>query len=233
MRNDVKRKLEMGARVREFARAHPSEDPTYATALARLEDRLARADALGLQQRAGRAAELAAVQRRDQLRRTGESQLLAHLVQAADLAEKEAPDLVGKFRLRRPNATHKAFVISARSMLAEATAHKELLVRHGLSELMLGELAKGLDQIEQETAASGEGRREHIGARVDLEAVAEEVVKVASLFNSFYRFKYNKEPELKAAWDSARKVLGPVRVRRSRAKQDGTTPPEAGSAPAA
>jgi hypothetical protein len=46
MRKGVRGKLEMAARVRQFSRAHPSEDPGYATVLGRFEERLTRAEAI-------------------------------------------------------------------------------------------------------------------------------------------------------------------------------------------
>ena len=46
MNAKVRRKLEMGRRAHEFSRANPDASAGYVAALARLEERLARADAL-------------------------------------------------------------------------------------------------------------------------------------------------------------------------------------------
>ena len=46
MDEGTRRKLEMGKRALEFARAHPDSSPQYVAAVARLEALLARADQL-------------------------------------------------------------------------------------------------------------------------------------------------------------------------------------------
>jgi len=224
----------MAARVREFSRSHPSDDPSHATVLARLEDRLTRADVLAVQERAGRIAELSAAGRWEELRRTMEFQLLRHLVRAGELAARENPELTGKFRLRMPNATHKAFLISARAMLADGVANKDLLVSQGLSETMLGELDKAVGQFEVATDAGGAGRRDHIGARFDLEAVSNELLQVVELLNTFNSFRFRSDPELAAAWQSARTVFGASRPKPAAPPTEGgVTPPSGGVASAA
>ena len=56
-----RRKLEMGASVRVFNRAHPSADPSYTAVVAQFEKELARGEALAAQQEEGRIAEREAV----------------------------------------------------------------------------------------------------------------------------------------------------------------------------
>jgi len=46
MRGETRRKIEMAARVREFSRANPSTEQPHEDTVARLEQRIARADAL-------------------------------------------------------------------------------------------------------------------------------------------------------------------------------------------
>ena len=208
MNAEVRRKIEMAARVREFSRAHPSDDPSYATMLARLEDRLARADALATQERAGLIAERAATARRNELRRRMHFQLLRHLVRVGEAAARDAPALAGKFRLRSRNATHKAFVISAKAMLADGVANQELFVGLGLSARMLDELGKAITQFDEVTQNGIGGRTGHIGARADLDAVALELLDLVELLNTFNGFRFQDNPELRAAWESARIVLG-------------------------
>ena len=234
MNADVRRKIEMSARVREFSRAHPSDDPSYATMLARLEDRLSRADALATQERSGLIAERAATARRDELRRAMHFQLLRHLVRIGEIAAKDRPELIGKFRLRNPNSTHKSFLISAKAMLAEGLANKDLFVGLGLSGLMLDELAKAISQFEEVTGSGAAGRTGHIGARADLDAVTGELLELVELLNTFNRYRFRNDAELAAAWESARNVLGPSRPKPEVPPTAGTgTPPSASIAPAA
>jgi hypothetical protein len=233
MRSGVRRKLEMGARVRDFCRAHTSTDPSHATVLARLEDRLDRADALATQERAGRIAEMSAAGRRDELRRTMHNQLLRHLVRAGELAAKEDPELAGKFRLRMPNATNKSFLVSTRAMLVDGVAKKDLLVRMGLSETMLGELGTAVGQFEVATESGHAGRRSHVGARADLEAVTNEILELVELLNTFNGYRFRSDPELAAAWESARTVVTLSRSKPKVTPTEGEVTPPSGGVPSA
>jgi hypothetical protein len=60
MRAESRRNLEMATRAMEFSRAHPFSDASEAGMIAKLEERIARADALIKQQRTGLDAVLAA-----------------------------------------------------------------------------------------------------------------------------------------------------------------------------
>ena len=223
----------MGTRVRDFCRAHPSDDPSYATLLGRLEDLLTRADGLATQQRAGRIAELWAAARRTDLRRDMHFQLLRHLVRVGELAAKEKPELGGKFRLRAQNSTHKSFLVAAKAMLAEGFANKELFLKLGLSQNMLDELSKEVVDFEGATETGNIGRSDHIGARADLDTVSLEILEVVELLNTFNRFRFRDAPDLAAAWESTRKVLGPVRGRSAQPNNGKPEQPSGGVAPAA
>ncbi len=221
MNADVRRKLVMGARVREFSRTHASEDPSHATLLARLEDRLARADALATQQRAGLINERAATLRKEDLRRAMHFQLLRHLVRVGEAASRQEPGLLGKFRLRGNNATHKAFIVSAKAMLADGVANKELFVGFGLSAAMLDDLGRAIAQFDVVIQSGSIARTDHIGARAHLDALSVEITEVVELLNTFNRYRFRDDPELAAAWGSARDILGPKRPK--------SVPPTAGA----
>lgn len=224
----------MATRVREFCRAHPSNDSSHVGALARLEDRLTRAEALAIEERAGRIAELSAAERREELRRTMHFQLLRHLVRVGELAARDNPDLVGKFRLRMPNATNKAFLVSSKAMLADGLANKELFVRLGLSEAMFEDLGKAVAEFESATVVGSAGRSGHVGARVDLEAVSAELLEVVELLNTFNLYRFRELPQLTAEWENVRSMTAPFRTKpEAPAPQSGVTPPVGGIAPAA
>lgn len=234
MRKDVRRKIEMATRVRDFSRAHPSEDSSHVAALARLEDRLTRSEALAIEERAGRIAELSAAGRREELRRSMHFQLLRHLVRVGELAAKDKPDLVGKFRLRMPNATNKAFLVSSKAMLADGLANKDLFVRLGLSAAMFEDLGKAVAEFEAVTLAGSAGRSGHVGARVDLEAVSVELLEVVELLDTFNLYRFRNEPQLRAEWENVRSMIVPFRAKPEvPAPQSDVTPPAGGIAPAA
>lgn len=86
MRRRVNEWLEMAARVRAFSRTHPSADPEYAMVLGRLEERLARAEAIAGRQFEGLKAARSARSRRGELRRVVHTQLLRYLVRVGEVA---------------------------------------------------------------------------------------------------------------------------------------------------
>jgi hypothetical protein len=59
-------------------------------------------------------------------------------------------------------------------MLAKATEHKDLLVKQGLAEGVLGDLATALEEFEQTLEVTRAAVREHVGASGDLRVVASE-----------------------------------------------------------
>lgn len=155
------------------------------------------------------------------------------LVRIGELAAKVKPELGGKFRLRTPNATHKSFLVGGKQMLAEGLANKELFVSLGFSEIMLDELGKTVVQFEEATETGNAGRRSHVGARADFEAVTTEIVGLVELLNTFNRYRFRDDPDLTAAWESTRNILGPSRGKPAAPPTEGgVTPPSGGITPA-
>jgi hypothetical protein len=226
----VRRRLEMAVRVRDFSRAHPSADANYAPVLARLEDRITRMEALARQQQGGYAAKRSSVLRRRELRRRLHHELLRHLVTVAELAAAEDSSLAGKFRLPAANGTNEAFRTHARQMLEQGQASRELLLGHGLAERLLDDLAAAVDQFDVSVAETNEGRRGHIGARAELDAVSDEVMQLVGMLDGLNRYRFGREAEMLAAWESARHVVtGP----RAEGKEEPAAPAEGEVKPAA
>jgi hypothetical protein len=73
---------------------------------------------------------------------------IAHLAQIGALAGREEHQLGKTFRFK-PHATSLVTFRSAgRAMYEEAQSHKEVLVKHGLSESVLVEFEKTLDELD-------------------------------------------------------------------------------------
>lgn len=212
MKAPTRRKLEMGKRALEFSRANPDASPGYAAALARLEERLARGEQLAGQQREGILQVRTASAKKRDLRRTVKRSHINHLARVAEVAAKEAPDLSPqKFVLRREANPYLAFRTAARGMAAEAESRKELLVKHGLTDTVLGALVKALDEFDAAVEQGAQGRRAHVGASADLDAVADEVVQVVKVMDGLNRYRFEKDPERLAAWESASNVVATPR----------------------
>jgi hypothetical protein len=205
----IRRKLDMAGRVRDFCRTHPDQNPGYSAAVARLDDRLARADALAKQEVAGRLAVSGAVINKEQLRQEIQ-QMVAMLAGLAGPAAREAPDL--KVVIVRPSIqlSHQAFLTRARVAADTASAHKEVLTRYGMLEDFLTGLGASLDRFEQVLNEKQVGRAAHVGARAELDAVTSEIMLIVRQLDALNRFRFRKDAESRAAWRSARDVAWPL-----------------------
>jgi len=213
----------MAVRVRHFTRAHPSEDSTYLKVVAALEERLARADTLAIQQRDGTLEQHGSIVRRQELRRLMQGELLPQLVRAGERAVSQRPELTGFFRLPLPNGPNKVFLTAAQAMYAKAVETKDLLVDLGMSAAMLDELGRSVAEFEKVTEAAHEGRRDHVGASADLKVVTDEIVGLVALLDGLNRFRFRDDAEVLAAWQSAADIVGPFRSKPAEPGAESTT----------
>ena len=203
----TRRRLDMGTRVLEFTRLHPDSSPALSSAVARLQERLARADQLARQQLDGLNAVHVATARKVELRRRIKKTHLHHLTSVAEAAASEEPELAQKFVLPRGTDTYRGFQTAASGMAAEAENRKELLVKHGLAEEVLTGLQTALDQFETAVEQGAAARLEHVGATAELRTVADEVVQIVKVMNGLIHIRFANQPELLAAWESASNVV--------------------------
>ena len=213
MNAQLRRRLEMAERVRDFLRAHKTDAVGEGLGLAKLEELIQRGEALGAQQRAGVAATRAATEQRRKLRRALQSKLLLYLRAVGAVAAKENPQLADQFQLAPGNASHKALLEAARGMLGKATEHKDVLLDRGLSPALLDALTGVVGEFEKTLESSREGRRGHVGASADLKTVAAEIKEQIRVLDGLVRFRFGDDSELMGAWRSARNVLGPFKTK--------------------
>ena len=209
----VRARMDMVGRVRTFSRAHPSDEATYQPLVDRFEERWARAEALATQQRAGGIDARAGAARARDARRRLQRDHLPLLVRLGEQVAKAAPDLLGKFQMIRANLSRQAFATAARAMVAEARAHQDAFVALGMTPTFLDELDTLLDQFDAGVEQSRDGRHQHVGARADLVTVTEELTELVRLLDGVNRYRFQADPELLAAWNSARNIIGPRRAR--------------------
>lgn len=210
----LRRRLEMAERVRDFLRAHKTDAVGEGLGLAKLEELIQRAELLGAQQRAGVAVARAAREQRVNVRRTLQSTLLLYLRAVGEVAAQDDVQLADQFRLPPSNSSNQALLEAARGMLGRATDHKDALVSGGMSPALVDALADAVKEFEQTLEASREGRRGHVGASADLDAVAAEIKAQIRVLDGLVRFRFGDQPELMAAWVSARNVLGPFKSKK-------------------
>ena len=222
----------MAVRVRDFSRAHPSTDANYATVLGQLEERITRMEALAKQQQEGVVTAHASTVRRKALRRRLHHELLRHLVTVADIAAAEQPGLAERYEMPKGNETNETFRTLAHRLLEQGQAEKEILVKHGLADKLLEDLAAAVDEFDGSVAQSNEGRQGHVGARAELQAVSDEVMRLVDMLDGLNRYRFAGKAELIAGWESARNVVAGPRAAEPVA--EGSTPSaESGERPAA
>lgn len=222
MRRGVNRKLEMAARVSAFSRAHPSPDPEYATVLGRIEERLARAEAIAGKQFEGLAAAKSARVRRREIRKLIHFQLLRYLVAVGGVAAKTRSELAERFKLPDLHANNRVFLTAVKSMLELAQAQKDALVAEGMSPRLLEDLERKVAEFEAVIEQQRMARLDHIGARIEMDSLLAELMEAVRLLDGMNRWRFGSDPGLLAEWNREKRLPG-----------DGTAPPTGGVAPAA
>jgi hypothetical protein len=207
MDRQVRRKLEMAVRVRDFCRAHPSADANHASVLGRLDEAIGRMEVLIEQQVGGFLSKRSSVLRRKELRRRLHGGMLRHLVTIARSAAEEKPELVEKFQLPSSNASHKLFRTVARKMLEQGQGEKELLVKHGLSDKLLDDLSAAIDEFDASVAETNGGKQDHVLARAELEMLSDEVMQLVGMLDGINRYRFDRDPQLLVAWKTAKHVV--------------------------
>jgi hypothetical protein len=209
MKTNIRLKLDMAGRVQEFLLAHAAEDPAIAQVTARLGELVPRARELARTQRAAQMTEAAAVDQKDELRHAIEDGL-ASLVGIAKAAAEAHPDLTVHQRMprRRPNAA--TLLTTARVAVTEAIASKERLAAYGMTDALLQSLTADLDAYEAAVSRQRNAQAAKVGAGAELAAVTADIMAVARNLDAIHRVRFRKDPELKAAWKSARNVAWPA-----------------------
>ena len=201
----------MGARVLEFARLHSDTSPAFVAAVARLQERLARADQLDRQFMDGRSAVHVATARKAELRRRIQRVHLRHLTSVAQVASVEEPELARKFSIPARTTTYRAFQTAAGGLAAEGESRKELLLKHGLAEEVLSGLQVALDEFETAVEQGAAGRLRHIGASAELNTVDEDVVQIVKVMTGLIHVRFESQPETLVEWESASSVVAAPR----------------------
>lgn len=237
MRKELRQKLETAARVAEFIRAHLSDDPNYAPVLGRLEEVRARARVIAARQHEGTSAARDAKAHRRELRRFLHFQLLRYLVAVGSVATRDQAELEQRFKLPNSNASNAQFLTYVQSLLETAEAQKELLIAAGMAPTLLDIIRGKVAEFEAAIETARTARRDHIGARADLEVVVGQIMDQVKVADGITRFRFGLNPEVMAEWEAVRHVPGVATGRVSPpapATGEGEAPPaQGGVSPAA
>jgi hypothetical protein len=201
----------MGVRVLNFSDTHPDTDAGFVVSVGRLKLLVGRADQIATAQRDGQIDSRAASARKDDLRRAMLSRPIAHLAGVGALAAREQHELGSTFRFKPGASTFLAFRTAARSMAAAAQTHREVLMKYGLSESVLEEFGRMLDEFDAAVTLGNDGRTTHTGATRELNAVASEIAQIVQVMDARNRQRFQGDGQLLGSWISASTVLGSPR----------------------
>ena len=230
MRAVTRRVYDTCVRVLSWASAHPDDEPGFLVLLAQLQALVVRLGEVITMQRNGIVDSRSASARKAELRREILAVPVAHLAQIGGLAAREVHELGKAFRSQPSRTTTVAFQSAGRAMLEQAQTHKEVLVKHGLSESVLVEMERMLEQFDAAVRLGAEGRVRHTAATRELVALTKEAGRLVRAMEARVRIRYRDDRAALEQWVSARTVLGtPVRATE---EEGGATPP-AGGAPGA
>ena len=223
MRTDLRRRLEMAGRVRDFFRTHQMYGATRDGAVAQLEQLVHRAELLASKQRAGVVTTRGTTAQRAQVRRILQSKLLRYLSAVGAAAARQNPELAAQFHLPKPRGPNQAFLTWARGMLDKATAHRAELIGRWMSSKLLDDLAATLTEFEQTLEATRAARLDHVGATADLRVVLSEISEQVRVLDGLVRYRFGDDEELMGAWASAHNVVGPSKKASPPAEAGGGT----------
>jgi hypothetical protein len=196
----------MGTRALEFSQAHPDSEPGTAEVVARLEQLIARANDTATRQRNGIIQVRAASARKEELRRAM-LVAIAHLAEVGRAAAREEHELGKAFRFRPDASTHLAFRTAARGMATAAQEHREVLIKYGLSQSVLDELVKQLDEFDAAVALGNDGRAAHVGATRELRGVSTEIFRTVRVMDGRNRQRFGADGQQLGSWISASTVF--------------------------
>jgi hypothetical protein len=195
----------MGARAGEFCQAHPDSNPATAQVATRLVSLVGHSNELLLQHRTSELIATTAVERKNALRESI-AEHLGSLAGISRVASASKPDLTVHRRLPRGKASEPTFLSTARVAVAEAAANKEVLLQHGMPVDLLDIMTAELDEFDAVLARQRNAIATAVGANAELESVAREIMGVVRHLDYLHRLRFKQDPDLRAAWKSARNV---------------------------
>lgn len=201
----------MCVRILSWMASYPDDEPGSAALAAQFQALVARIGQLVTVQRDGLIDVRSASARKQELKREVLGVPIACLAEIGKLASREQHELGKAFRFRPAADTLVAFQSAARGMLTQAQAHKEVLVKYGLSESVLVEFSRLLDEFDAAVKLGVEGRTAHKAATRELDALTIEVGRMVRVMDARNRVRFRNDRQALEQWFAARTVLGTPR----------------------
>jgi len=212
----------MGNRTLVVCRARPDSDAGYNLSLAKLDELVKRGQQAATVQREAEVDLRTSSAQKRALRRAMLRGPIAHMAGVGRFAAKEDGELAKAFLSKPGVGTYARFLTTGRAMQTAAQQQKEVLAKYGLSESVLEQFGKLLDQFEAAVQLGHNGRAAHKGATEELDHVATLITRTVRVMDARNRQRFEDDPQALGEWLSARQVLGTP-------KPGGTAPVETGS----
>jgi hypothetical protein len=212
--------LEMAERADAFSVGHPDTDPGYNIMAGKLTQLIEQGHGMAVQQHQARSNVHRAAERKRELRREIMTGPIAHMAAVGKFASAEQHEL-GMIFVFKPNSeSYLEFRTIIGTMAATAQTHKEVLIRHGLSEPILEQLIHLLDEFDAAIDLGDSGRIAAVGATQRLNKLATEIARVVRVMDGRIQQRFRNDHEHLSRWISASTVLG------RRRRGSSSTPPE-------
>lgn len=204
------RQLEMLARVRDFGVTRTGDFPagtlgqelftTLAQVVTKLEAQATRQTTQRNEAKKSTASKAAA--------RTSLLATLAALQRTARVLAMSEPGLENSFQLPR-KVTDQRLLTAARAMAGKAAGLTAEFIRHELPADFLTKLQGQITALEETITDRTDARSAQVTATVSIGQAIEEGVVTVQRLDALLRNKYAAEPEVLAAWETARRVMRP------------------------
>jgi hypothetical protein len=223
---------DLGADMQQFGKSVTDPSPGETAAHADLGETLAGMDQAAATHLTSIADHHNATVAKQSLRRDIEGHV-RHMLRVGRRVEAEVPGTHLNITAIPRTVAEIAFIDRARVLQATVTANKDLMVKHGLSELVFEEFAASLDRFERALGTGHASQQAQVAARAELNEKGRKIVRVGRVLDSLYRTRFRNDPEMLARWTSASAGLRTTRPRARDAApatpaggtQGSTTPP--------
>ena len=135
---------------------------------------------------------------------------ITHLAEVGRFAAREDHELAKSFIFKPSADSYHAFRTAAGTMAAAAQTHKELLMKHGLSESVLNLFVQLLDQFDSAVRLGTTGRASHRPPPGSWR-VAVEIGRTVRVMDAHNQQRFKNDGQLLGTWNSVRTVLGKPR----------------------
>ncbi len=194
-------------RVQEFLAQLPtsSDAPTLGAQAKELGEVIARLSSNSVEQEAG--GRFARVHTEAQ-RRLRQTLYTEHMQPIARVAREVfgASGMDRAFRMPRHTTVNQKVLAAAGAMAAAAQKEREVFLKHGLPQNFVEQLESCASALETARNARVESGRRRVTATADLVEQVKRGKKAVRLLNAILQPRLAKDPELLAAWRSAKRI---------------------------